>query len=98
MFAIQCVFFAPNDVDLTVTEYFDHVEEAKWAAEVCEQKMPGKEIAVNMCIGEDGDMHGMSTAGCAKILAGTGAQIIGLNCHVGPNELTEAIYQMKLGR
>jgi len=44
-----------------------------------------------------GDMHGTSTAECAKILAGTGAQIIGVNCHFGPNETLEAMYQMKLG-
>jgi len=97
MLAAQCDVFAENDVDFMIAEYFEHVEEAKWAVEVCQQKMPGKEVAVNMCIGKDGDMHGMSTAECAKVLAGTGAKIIGLNCHFGPNELTEGIYQMKLG-
>jgi betaine-homocysteine S-methyltransferase len=97
MLGAQCDVFAENNVDFMIAEYFEHVEEAKWAVEVCQQKMPDKVVAVNMCIGKEGDMHGMSTFECGKVLAGTGAQIIGLNCHFGPNELTEAIYQMKLG-
>jgi betaine-homocysteine S-methyltransferase len=97
MLGAQCDVFADNDVDFMIAEYFEHAEEAKWGVEVCQQKLPGKEIAVNMCIGPEGDMHGMSTAECGKILAGTGAKIIGLNCHFGPNETAEAIYQMKRG-
>jgi len=97
MLGAQCEVFKENDVDFMIAEYFEHAEEAKWGVEVCQKLMPDKVVAVNMCIGPEGDMHGMSTAECAKVLAGTGAQIIGVNCHFGPNETLEAMYQMKLG-
>ena len=35
----------------------------EWAIEVC--KETGKAVAANMCIGPDGDMHGISAAECA---------------------------------
>merc|ERR1719190_324277 len=97
MLGAQCEVFKENHVDFMIAEYFEHAEEAKWAVETVQKLMPDKVVAVNMCIGPEGDMHGMSTAECAKVLAGTGAQIIGVNCHFGPNETLEAMYQMKLG-
>jgi len=97
MLGAQCEVFASRNVDFMIAEYFEHAEEAKWAVEVTQKILPGKVVAVNMCIGPEGDMHGMSTKECAKQLAGTGAQIIGVNCHFGPNETLEACYQMKLG-
>jgi len=97
MLGAQCEVFAENDVDFMIAEYFEHVQEAKWAVEVCQQRMPDKPLAVNLCIGKMGDLHGTSTAECAKILAGTGAQIIGVNCHFGINETADAIYEMKKG-
>jgi len=39
----------------------------------------------------------MGTEECAKVLAGTGAEIVGVNCHFGPNETLEACYKMKTG-
>lgn len=97
MLGAQCDVFADNNVDLMIAEYFEHVQEAKWAVEVCQKRMPDKPLAVNLCIGKMGDLHGTSTAECAKILAGTGAQIIGVNCHFGLNETADAIYEMKKG-
>jgi len=97
MLGAQCEVFRDNDVDFMIAEYFEHAEEAKWAVETIQKLMPNKVIAVNMCIGPEGDMFGMSTAECAKVLAGTGAQIIGVNCHFGPNETLEAMYRMKVG-
>jgi len=97
MLGAQCEVFADNDVDFMIAEYFEHAQEAKWAVEVVREMMPDKACAVNMCIGPGGDMHGMSTKECAKQLAGSGAQIIGVNCHFGLNETLEACYQMKLG-
>lgn len=97
MLGQQCEIFRENNVDFMIAEYFEHLEEAKWAVEVVKELMPDKVVAVNMCIGKDGDMHGTTTEECAKVLAGTGADIIGLNCHFGPNELLEGVYKMKIG-
>merc|ERR1719190_146069 len=97
MLGAQCEVFKDNDVDFMIAEYFEHAEEAKWAVETVQKLMPNAVVAVNMCIGPEGDMHGMPTAECAKVLAGTGAQIVGVNCHFGPNETLEACYQMKRG-
>jgi betaine-homocysteine S-methyltransferase len=97
MLGAQCDVFMDENVDFMIAEYFEHAEEARWAVEVCKEKMPDKPVAVNMCIGKEGDMHGMSTYECAKVMADTGAEIIGLNCHFGPNELTEAMYEIKRG-
>jgi len=97
MLGAQCEVFASNNVDFMIAEYFEHAQEAKWAVEVVKKLMPDKALAVNMCIGPRGDMHGMSTKECAKQLAGSGAEIIGVNCHFGLNETLEACYQMKLG-
>ena len=44
-------------------QYFEHIEEMEWAIEVC--KETGKAVAANMCIGPEGDMHGISAAECA---------------------------------
>jgi betaine-homocysteine S-methyltransferase len=97
MLRAQCDVFAKHNVDFMIAEYFEHVQEALWAVEVVKGCMPGKVVAVNMCIGPEGDMHGNSTKECAKKLAGSGAEIIGVNCHFGLNETLEACYQMKLG-
>jgi len=97
MLGAQCDVFRENDVDFMIAEYFEHAQEAKWAVEVIKELMPGKVIAVNMCIGPEGDMHGTSTKECAKRMAESGAEIIGVNCHFGLNETLEACYELKKG-
>ena len=45
----------------------------EWAIEECKKtKLP---VAASMCIGPDGDMHGVSTAECAIRMARAGADI-----------------------
>ena len=55
-------------------QYFEHVEEAEWAVQVL--KASGKPVAANMCIGPDGDMHGVSTGECAVRLVKAGVYIL----------------------
>merc|ERR1719326_2307829 len=50
MLGAQCDVFASRNVDFMIAEYFEHVEEAKWAVEVCQKTIPNKVVAVNMCI------------------------------------------------
>ena len=54
-------------------KYFEHVEEAEWATEVAAGS--GLPVVTSLCIGPDGDMHGVSAAQCAVRLAKAGALI-----------------------
>lgn len=45
----------------------------EWAIEVCkETKLP---VAATMCIGPEGDLHGVSAADCAVRMAKAGANV-----------------------
>jgi len=91
-FRKQMEVFIEQDVDFLLAEYYEHVEEAVWA---CEALLPtGKTIAASLCIGEMGDLHGVSTEDCARKLADAGAQVIGLNCHFGPFELNQGMQKV----
>jgi len=84
-----------NDLDFLLCEYFEHVEEMEWAIEVC--KTYGKPVAASMCIGPEGDMHGVSAGDCAVRMAKAGADIVGVNCHFDPFVSLEAMRRMKAG-
>ncbi|MCL4168685.1 UNVERIFIED_CONTAM: hypothetical protein GTU68_048608, partial [Idotea baltica] len=93
IFRKQVNVFAEEKVDLLLCEYFEHVEEAEWSIEVCkETNLP---VAVTMCIGPDGDMHGVSTGECAVRLVQAGADIVGINCHFDPFVTLKAMKLMK---
>ncbi|KAK3750571.1 hypothetical protein QZH41_009813 [Actinostola sp. cb2023] len=94
-FKKQLEVFVKKDVDFIIAEYYEHVEEAEWAVEVC--KATGKPTACSLCIGPDGDMHGVSAGECAVRLAKAGADIVGVNCHFGPTKSLEAMSLMKAG-
>uniref|UniRef100_T2M8L7 Betaine--homocysteine S-methyltransferase 1 n=1 Tax=Hydra vulgaris TaxID=6087 RepID=T2M8L7_HYDVU len=90
---IEC--FVEMKVDFMICEYFEHIEEMEWAIETCkEAKMP---ICSTMCIGPEGDMHGISAAECAVRMAKAGADVVGVNCHFGPYEIIETMKRMKQG-
>ena len=48
-----------------------------------------------MCIGPEGDMHGVSVGDCAVRMARAGADVVGINCHFGPYVMLKAIRMMK---
>ena len=59
-------------------QYYEHIEEMEWAIEECRKTtLP---VAASMCIGPEGDMHGVSAAECAVRMARAGADIG--RCHV----------------
>jgi len=92
-FRKQVQVFVKNNVDFLICEYFEHIEEMEWAIEVCkESKLP---VAATMCIGAEGDMHGISAGECAVRMAKAGADVVGLNCHYDPFKMLEAIAVMK---
>jgi len=92
-FRKQLKVFLDNKVDFMICEYYEHVEEMEWAIEVCkESKLP---IAATMCIGPEGDLHGVSTGECAVRMVKAGAQVVGVNCHFDPKTTIAAVRLMK---
>jgi betaine-homocysteine S-methyltransferase len=94
-FRKQVHVFVEEGLDFLLCEYFEHVEEMEWAIQVC--KETDKAVAANMCIGPDGDMHGISAAECAIRMARAGADVVGVNCHFDPFVSLECIKKMKAG-
>jgi len=92
-FKKQADVFVENNVDFLLAEYFEHCEEAEWAVEVL--KKTGLPVAVSLCIGTEGDLHGVSTGECGVKLAKAGADIVGINCHFDPMTCVEATRLMK---
>ena len=69
-FRKQIQVFVENDLDFLLCEYFEHVEEMEWAIQVC--KETGKPVASTMCIGPEGDLHGVTAGECAVRMAKAG--------------------------
>ncbi|XP_073761368.1 betaine--homocysteine S-methyltransferase 1 [Callorhinus ursinus] len=70
VFQQQLEVFMKKNVDFLIAEYFEHVEEAVWAVEAL--KTSGKPVAATMCIGPEGDLHGVSPGECAVRLVKAG--------------------------
>lgn len=94
-FEMQAKVFKDNKVDFLLAEYFEHVEEAEWAVE--ELKKTGLPVACSLCIGPEGDLHGVSTSECGARLVKAGADIVGINCHFDPSTCLAAVKLMKEG-
>jgi hypothetical protein len=58
------------NLSVSCLQYFEHVEEAEWAVQTL--KETGKPVAASMCIGPDGDMHGVTPGDCAVRLVKAG--------------------------
>ncbi len=71
----SCFVTSPDPCTLlkcvTSLQYFEHIEEMEWAIEVC--KETGKATVATMCIGPEGDLHGVSAGDCAVKMARAGA-------------------------
>jgi len=70
------------------------VEEIEWAIESLKgaKLLP---VCASMCIGPEGDMHGVSVGECAVRMAKAGADVVGMNCHFGPFVALKCIEKMK---
>ncbi|NXT12797.1 BHMT1 methyltransferase, partial [Prunella fulvescens] len=87
-FQKQLEVFMKKNVDFLIAE-------AVWAVEVLKES--GKPVAATMCIGPEGDMHGVSPGQCAVQLVKAGASIVGVNCHFDPETSIETVRLMKEG-
>ncbi|XP_067937891.1 betaine--homocysteine S-methyltransferase 1-like [Watersipora subatra] len=94
-FKTQLDEFVKNKVDFLVCEYFEHIEEMEWAIEeACKTGLP---VGSTMCIGPEGDLHGVSTGDCAVRMANAGSKIVGVHCHFDPMTLLDAMQLVKEG-
>jgi len=91
----QIKVFVEEKIDFLLCEYFEHIEEMEWAIEEC--KKTSLPVAASMCIGAEGDMHGVSAAECAIRMARAGADMVGVNCHFDTFLSLETIKKMKAG-
>lgn len=94
-FRKQMNVFMKNNVDFMIAEYFEHVEEAVWAVESLKEF--NITVAANLCIGPEGDMHGVTAGDCAVQLVNAGAEIVGVNCHFDPFISIQTMRLMKEG-
>lgn len=92
-FQDQVDVFVENKVDFLIAEYFEHIEEMEWALEVCVKS--GMPVVASMCIGAEGDLHGISAGECAVRMAKGGAKAVGINCHFDPFVTLEGLKKMK---
>ncbi|XP_004586371.2 S-methylmethionine--homocysteine S-methyltransferase BHMT2 isoform X1 [Ochotona princeps] len=95
LFRSQIEVFLRKNVDFLIAEYFEHVEEAVWAVHVLRES--GKTVAVTLCIGPAGDLHGVTPGECAVRLVEAGADVVGVNCRFGPSTSLETLALMKEG-
>uniref|UniRef100_A0AAA9RZ93 Betaine--homocysteine S-methyltransferase 2 n=1 Tax=Bos taurus TaxID=9913 RepID=A0AAA9RZ93_BOVIN len=70
--------------------YFEH------AVEVLKES--GEPVAATMCIGPEGDMHGVTPGECAVKLVKAGASVVGVNCRFGPWTSLKTMSLMKEAR
>ncbi|PYZ99329.1 betaine--homocysteine S-methyltransferase 1 [Penaeus vannamei] len=92
-FQNQVDVFVQNKVDFLIAEYFEHVEEMEWAIEVCLNS--GLPVVASMCIGPEGDLHGISAGECGVRMAKAGAHVVGINCHFDPFVTVQGLRLMK---
>jgi len=94
-FRKQVRVFVEAGLDFLLCEYFEHIEEMEWAIQVCkETNLP---VAASMCIGPEGDLHGVSASECAVRMAKAGANVVGVNCHFDTFKSLDALRLMKEG-
>ena len=65
----------------------------EWAVEVL--KTSGLPVCCNMSVTDSGDSAGNSVEECAVRMARSGAEVIGINCAVGPFESLKIMERMK---
>jgi len=92
-FQNQVDVFVENKVDFLLAEYFEHIEEMEWAIEVCVKS--GLPVVASMCIGPEGDMHGVTAGECGVRMAKAGAHVVGINCHFDPFVTLDGMRKMK---
>jgi len=94
-FAEQMAALKEGGADLFIIETFGDLEEIGQAVRAARDVDPTMPVVAQMTIGSDGHTpFGASPEDVAGWLDGLGADIIGLNCSVGPQGILEGIERM----
>ena len=95
-FREQAAALAGAGVDLLLLETFGSVSELREAIAGARAVMPaGMVLIAQMTIGDDGRLlDGTELEDFTRFLDGSGADVIGLNCSVGPKAMFEAVERM----
>lgn len=95
LFAEQMQALKDGGADCFVLETFADLREIEQAIRAARQIDPAMPVVAQMTIGEDGvTPYGAAPEQVARALDGYGAEIIGLNCSVGPQGILAAIEKM----
>jgi len=82
-------------VDLFILETFSDLEEIEQAIRAARASAPQKPVVAQMTISADGRTpYGASPEDVVRVLDRWGADVIGLNCSVGPQTILECIEKM----
>jgi homocysteine S-methyltransferase len=91
-FTRQTTGLAEGGVDGFILETFSDLEEIHAALEAARAAAPGLPVIAQMTVGEDGTTsYGTPVETIATRLLEWGADVVGLNCSVGPGPMLEAI-------
>jgi methionine synthase / methylenetetrahydrofolate reductase(NADPH) len=94
-FAEQMRGLAEGGADLFLLETFSDLHEIEQALRAAREVAPEKPVVAQMTIGADGlSPYGATPEAIARSLDAWGADLIGLNCSVGPQIILEAIEKM----
>jgi len=97
-FREQAAALAAGGADLFVLETFADLEEIRQAILGARDAAPELPIVAQMVIREDGrTLYGTDAAMIAERLAEWGAEVVGLNCSVGPNAMLNVAERMLAG-
>ena len=95
MFREQMAALAEGGADCFVIETFADLDEMEQAVLAARDVDPGMPVVAQMTIGVDGlSPYGVPPDEIARSLDRFGADVIGLNCSVGPQTILEAIERM----
>jgi homocysteine S-methyltransferase len=95
VFQEQIAALVEGGVDLLIIETFSDLEEIEQAILAARAVAPTVPVIAQMTIGEEGRTpYGASPEDVVRVLDRWGADVIGLNCSVGPQAILECIEKM----
>ncbi|MFL5578649.1 MAG: bifunctional homocysteine S-methyltransferase/methylenetetrahydrofolate reductase [Gemmatimonadaceae bacterium] len=95
VFREQMAALAEGGVDLLLVETFGDLDEIEQAIGAAREAAPALPVMAQMTIGVDGRTpYGATPEDVARALDRWGADVIGLNCSVGPQTILDAVEHM----
>lgn len=97
IFSEQAAALRDGGVDLFILETFADVHEIEIGLQAVRDAAPGLPLIAEMTIGEDGNsLYGATPEAFTERLEAAGADILGVNCSVGPAPMLECIERMAI--